>query len=377
VKKLRLTAASRRNTLAFAVQMRIGIVSYWFNRGQGTIGRYIRSIFDALGYETFVLARPTKDRFDLPRFIDKTDVWDQPKVTFASTFNIPKEEYVSWAKDNSIDVAFLDQNYQFEGIAALKRMGIKTIGRFVWEAFAEEHVKAAKDAFSVIYSLTKCEQARYASFGIESPWVQWGCHPELTSIRARKFTDGVYFFYPGGYLSNRKPTKTLIKAFTKLSLPDIRLVIKAQRKKNHSELIGDVKTIDPRIKIVAEDLPSQQYYKLFSSCHVCLAPSRWEGLGLHLYEALSFGMPTITNDDPPMNEIIRNQYNGLLVSSHQIGHTKSGLPSHEPDADDLSSAIGALSEHGMIDQLSQNTKEVRKNLSWEKTTHHFKNLLSW
>ncbi len=357
--------------------MRIGIVSYWFNRGQGTVGRCIRSIFDELGHETFVLARPTKDKFDLPRFIDKTDVWDQLGVTFASHFNIPIEEYISWAKGHSIDVAFFDQNYQFEGISALRKMGIKTIGRFVWEAFSEGDVKVAQNAFSIIYALTKCEQARYASFGIESPWVQWGCHPELTSIRARKFTDGVYFFYPGGYLSRRKPTKTVIKAFTKLSSPYIRLVIKVQRKKRHSELIGDVKTIDPRIKIVAEDLPSQQYYELFSSCHISLAPSRWEGLGLHLYEAFSFGMPTITNDNPPMNEIIRDGYNGLLVSSHQIGYTKSGVPSYEPDADELSRAIGALSEYAMIDKLSRNTKEVRKTLSWDKTTAHFENLLCW
>lgn len=355
--------------------MRIGIVSYWFNRGQGTVGRYIRSIFDELGHETFVLARPTLDRFDLPRFIDTTDVWNQARVTFASDFNIPPEEYISWAKGNSIDVAFFDQNYQFDGISALRSMGIKTIGRFVWEAFSEEHVKPAKNAFSVIYSLTKCEQARYASLGIESPWVQWGCHPELTAIRPEKFKDGVYFFYPGGYFSKRKPTRTVIEAFSKVASSDIKLVIKAQTTKRQSEHIGGIDDLDPRIEVISEDLPSPKYYKLFSSCHTCLAPSRWEGLGLHLYEALSFGMPTITNDDPPMNEIVRNQYNGLLVSSHQIGYTKSGVPSYEPDTDDLSRAIDVLSEHAMIDELSRNTKEVRKMLSWDKTTGHYKNLL--
>jgi glycosyltransferase involved in cell wall biosynthesis len=357
--------------------MKIGIVSYWFNRGQGTVGRYIRSIFDVLGHETFVLARPTKDKFDLSRFIDKTGVWDQVGVTFASHFNIPIEEYISWAKANSIEVAFFDQNYQFEAIEALRRLGIKTIGRFVWEALSEEHVKGSQNAFSIIYSLTKCEQARYASFGIESPWVQWGCHPELTSIEPQKFEGSVYFFYPGGYLSKRKPTKTVIEAFTKVASRDIRLVIKVQREKKHSKLIGDVKRLDPRVKLITADLPSQQYYELFSSCHISLAPSRWEGLGLHLYEALSFGMPTITNDNPPMNEIIRDRYNGLLVSSHQIGHTKSGVPSYEPDTDDLSRTIGALSEHAMIDELSRNTKEVRKTMSWDKTTAHFENLVRW
>ena len=357
--------------------MRIGIVSYWFNRGQGTVGRYIRSIFDGLGHETFVLARPTQDRFDLPRFIDTSDVWSQAGVTFGSHFDIPEEEYISWARTNALDVAFFDQNYQFDGISALKKMGIKTIGRFVWESFSKEHIEPAKQAFSVIYSLTKCEQARYADFGIKSPWVQWGCHPELTGIETQKTKDAVYFFYPGGYLSKRKPTRTVIEAFSKVASSDARLIIKAQTKKRQSDHIGNFNDLDPRIEVISGDLPSAEYYRLFSSCHVCLAPSRWEGLGLHLYEALSFGLPTISNDDPPMNEIIRHGYNGLLVSSHQIGYTKSGVPSYEPDRDDLSRAISDLSDCGIIDELSRNTKEVCEALSWEKTTRQFKDLLDY
>lgn len=148
-----------------------------------------------------------------------------------------------------------------------------------------------------------------------------------------------------------------------MASPDARLIIKAQTKKRQSEHIGNFNDLDPRIQVTSADLPSTEYYSLFSSCHVCLAPSRWEGLGLHLYEALSFGMPTITNDNPPMNEIIRDGYNGLVVSSRQIGYTKSGVFSYEPDTEDLSRAIGDLSDYGMIDELSRNTKEVRKGLA--------------
>jgi len=42
--------------------MRVGIVSYWFNRGQAVVSRRIRAALDAAGLETFVLARPTKER---------------------------------------------------------------------------------------------------------------------------------------------------------------------------------------------------------------------------------------------------------------------------------------------------------------------------
>jgi hypothetical protein len=65
-------------------RMRVGIVSYWFNRGQAVVSRRIRAALDAAGFQTFVLARPTKDGFVRSRFIDRTGPWAQRGVTAAS-----------------------------------------------------------------------------------------------------------------------------------------------------------------------------------------------------------------------------------------------------------------------------------------------------
>ena len=59
---------------------------------------------------------------------------------------------------------------------------MRTIGRFVWESFAPEDAEPAKAAYDTIYSFTKAEQERYATFGIESPLLTWGCHPELIEV---------------------------------------------------------------------------------------------------------------------------------------------------------------------------------------------------
>ena len=63
------------------------------------------------------------------------------------------------------------------------------------------------------------------------------------------------------------------------------------------------------------------------------------------------------------------------MKSHQIGYAESGIASYEPDVDDLSRAIQLLSEKDMIDKLSQNTLELRKVMSWDKTSACFKDLL--
>ena len=67
---------------------------------------------------------------------------------------------------------------------------------------------------------------------------------------------------------------------------------------------------------------------------MCVAPSRWEGLGLHLYEATALGMPIITNDNPPMNEVVRDGENGLLVPGSEMGGA-GGPPASLPSTPTL------------------------------------------
>ena len=162
--------------------MRIGIVAYWFNRGQGVVARQLRSALDDLGHETFVLARPTRKTNIRPDWIDREGVWAQERVTAASDYLVPWAEYEAWAESTRPDLVLFDQNYQFEEIAQLRRSGVRTAGRFVWEHFSDEHVAPAGEAFDAIYSLTACERERYAAMGIESPRVRWGCHPELLAF---------------------------------------------------------------------------------------------------------------------------------------------------------------------------------------------------
>ena len=213
--------------------------------------------------------------------------------------------------------------------------------------------------------------------GIESPRIFWGCHPELASVAPKQATDAICFFYPGGYLSKRKPTRAVVEAFSRAPQPGIRLIVKTQarRPEKYREHLGDMEKLDPRIKVVAEDLPTSEYYRLFSSCHVCLAPSRWEGLGLHLYEAAAFGMPVITNDIPPMNEMVRHGVNGLLVGSRRTGAAASGIPAFEPDIDELSCAVRNLSDEGFVRELSKNMAATGSSMAWEKTVKGFRRLL--
>jgi len=356
--------------------MRVGISSWWFNRGQAVVGRQLRTAFDALGHETFVLARPTRGGNIRPAFIDRSGVWDQPGVTEASEYLIPADELLGWARDTGIEVACFDQNYQFDEIAALRASGVRTVGRFVWEQFSAEHAEPAKRAFDVTYSVHAAEQERYAGFGIESPRVHWGVHPELLEFHAppREPDGTVRFMFPGGFMSKRKPIDPVLEAFRMTGDERFRLIVKAQVDRKAPKVHKAAKK-DRRIELITEDLPTDEHLRLFASADVSLAPSRWEGLGLHLYEAMAFGIPTVVNDTAPMNEVVRDGLNGLLVRPIPDGEAKSGIPAYGVDPGDLAAAIERLGDDALRARLTEGTHAARATWNWERTVSDLAALL--
>ena len=347
--------------------MKVGVSSYWFNRGQGVVGRQLRSALESLGHETFVLARPTRETNIKPSFVDSDGVWDQQGVTVASDYRIPREEMLAWGRDNSLDVALFDQNYQFDEIRALRESGIRTYGRFVWEHFSAEHVEPATGAFTSVYSVTACEERRYRDLGLETPRVPWGIHPEL--IREPVETDSgvVRLFFPGGFMSKRKPLEPTLKAFRKAKGSELRLVVKAQVERG-VDAVRDAARKDERIEVIAEDLPTDEHLRLFASADACLAPSRWEGLGLHLFEATALGLPIVTNDNPPMNEVVEDGRNGLLVPGKRSRQTpRSDIGSFDPDRRALTRAIERLRDPALRAQLREGALARREELSWDRT----------
>jgi 1,2-diacylglycerol 3-alpha-glucosyltransferase len=356
--------------------MRIGICAYWFNRGQGVVARQVRSALDELGHATFVLARPTRAKNIRPAFVDRTGVWDQAGITQASQYLIPSEELIAWGRDHELDVALFDQNYEFGAIEALRRSGVRTAGRFVWEQFGREHVEPAKRAFDVVYSLTACEQERYAGMDIESPRIHWGIHPELLAhaVDRPAANGGPAFFYPAGFLSARKPVPQLVRAFRRVPDDRARLVIKGQVERQR-ELLDRAARSDPRVEVVLADLPTDEHLRLFATADVCVAPSRWEGLGLHLYEAMALGLPVITNDNPPMNEIVADGANGLLVRGWRRGRARSGIPAYVPSVRGLAAAMRRCLDPALVAELRRGVADARERLAWERTMAGYRDLV--
>ena len=376
--------------------MRVGVVTKWFNRGQPVVGRHTRSALDSLGCETFVLARPKKERGPQPGALRRDDVWDQPGVTEASEYDIPLADYTEWIEREGIEAILCDQNYGFDELAGLRARGLKVIGRFVWEHFAAEHVEGARRAYDVVFSMTRAEQERYRDMGLETPYVPWGCHPELIEIgdsvqRQRTSDEGGYtptrgtsgeeeavtFVFTGGFLGRRKPLEPVLEAWSLVKSERARLIVKAQVARSRLAEAEDAAALDERIELRIGDEPTRRHLETVAAADVTLSPARWEGLGLPLYEAVAFGQPAITNDAAPMNEITRDEENGLLVRSTPDGTARSGIPAHAFDPAAMAAAIDRLAEDGALRaSLADGARSLRdEERAWENTIRGFGSLL--
>jgi glycosyltransferase involved in cell wall biosynthesis len=359
--------------------MRVGIVTKWFASGQAVVSRQIRSALDGLGHETFVLVKEGKGpRAQTEKVADP--VWDQPGVTHTGEADIPEASYLDWARERELDAVLCDQNDQFAEIGALRRAGVRTIGRFVWESFAPEDAGPAREAYDVIYSLTRAEQERYQGLGISSPLLTWGCHPELIALaaegeRARKADELVRFVVPGSFMGKRKPFPEIVESFVRVKDDRLRLLIRGQVDRKAGKL-EKAAGGDERVVIELEDRPTDEHMRQFAACDVCLSPSRWEGLGLPLYEAIAVGMPAITNDSPPMNEVVLDGVNGVVVDSVPWGEAGSGIPAFDPDFEQLSAAIERLADDGERERLAVGARELREDeRSWQRTVEGLASLL--
>lgn len=342
----------------------IGIVAQWFNRGIGILANQFRGVYDEAGFETAVLALPTKADFIRPGFTSDDDVWQQDRVTRATAPRPPLDEYRMWIAAEGVDTIVTFTNCQFRELAELRRDGIRVVGWFEWESIGFERLPLLRHSFDEMMSLTDAEHIRYRRAGVPSRRVRYGCHPELLDVEPVSPTEGVSFHYPGGFLTARKPSQLVLDTFLAAAPDQARLVMRFQ-----TGLPDQIRAAldDPRIVVVDRDLDTAEHRSGFAGADVLLAPTRWEGLGLHLYEAIAFGIPAIASAVPPMDEVVQHERNGLVVPGSLRGTALSEVPSFEPDAHGLARAIQRLCDPGERAVFAAGARDRRAELPWEQT----------
>ena len=311
--------------------LKVGFVSIWFERGQSYVTKTLRDVI-AKNHETFVFAR-TGGVYGQPR-LEVQGYWDVPNLTTYPDYQIPPDRLTKWIRDNNLDLIIFNEEYDWNLVMAAKATGIK-IATYLdyykedWKPYMSLYdtvLCSTKRTFHLVKDFCK---AYYIGWGIDT-----GLFKPLIS-NERKYT----FFHNAGWLgiNYRKMTPAVILAFDAISQynPDITLFIHAQAELERlpPEIITLVHN-NSRITYHVETVPAPGLYYKGS---ILVFPSKLEGLGLPLLEGMACGLPAIATDAPPMNEFVKDGYNGLLVkvANRLTRHDNIAFPEEIVDVADL------------------------------------------
>jgi glycosyltransferase involved in cell wall biosynthesis len=162
-----------------------------------------------------------------------------------------------------------------------------------------------------------------------------------------------------GHLSRLKGVDILIHSVAQLrnELTNIKLHLVGRGNVRGLELLARNEGIEENVVFHnwAKQSLTPSYYK---GADICVFPSRQEGFGIVILEAMASGTPVIASDIPSFRELISNGVDGQLFKLE--------------DPQDLSKKIIALfKDPALRKKLARNASEKVKMYDWEKIAEKY------
>ena len=290
-------------------KLNIGIVTTWFERGAAYVSK---AYLDTLSrqHNVFIYARGGE------AYARADSHWDKDYVTWGQRVRIGVPNFVAWNEFRNwvtqyhLDVVIFNEQQSWDIILRSLRLDI-LIGAYV-DYYTRDTVP-----FFWLYDFLLCNTRRHYSVFKNHPQalsIPWGTDCTVFDGTYQPVSEAsLMFFHSCGGSYHRKGTDLLVRAFQRVH-GDARLVIHSQGSMKHNSLI-EFANQDPRIEVIEKEVSAPGLYHLGD---VYVYPSRLEGIGLTMAEALASGLPVITTDNAPMNEFVVHGLNGRLVPAEKF-----------------------------------------------------------
>lgn len=356
--------------------MKIALVTTWFERGAAYVSRQYRDALRA-EHEVVVYARGggSSGRGDA-RWNGAGVTWGRSIPTHGNTaFHLG--HFRRWLRRERPDLVLFNEQQWWPPVLLCQDLGLRTA------AYVDYYTEATVPLFAN-YDLLLCHTRRHESvFGWHPRcvYLPWGTRTDLFLPRAEgPVRPGcVTFFHSAGLNPQRKGTDLLIEAFGRRERA-ARLVIHAQRDLDAwlpdlAPRVAELRAAS-RLELHVGDVPAPGLYHLGD---VYVYPTRLEGLGLTVPEALSCGLPAVVPDCPPMNEFVPGDC-GRLVAVERYQPRPDGYywPQGVVDVDDLARQIDWYCAN--VDRLAQLQRAARehatRSLDWGRNSAALPRLLA-
>jgi 1,2-diacylglycerol 3-alpha-glucosyltransferase len=349
----------------------LGIVTTWFERGATRVSMALMEVLKEK-YNLRIYARggdefPHKD----PKWNKDFVHWGEFVPGARNTF-IDFNDFSKWIEREQISLLLFNEQQSWDVILKLKKRTQIPIG-----AYVDYYTDATVNCFG-LYDFLICNTKRHYSVFKHHPnalYVPWG----VTEFATQPPPSGsnVRFFHNLGFNPQRKGTDLILRAFKQLTDARISLILHAQKPLADFPDLQEMVAADHRVTWINKDAPPPGLYHLGD---VYVYPSRLEGIGLSLPEALSQGLPAITTDEAPMNEFVVHGQNGFLVEVER--HWKRGDNYYWNMAEvNVNALAQAMQSYILLPEELTKRKETtlaiaKERLNWKKNASSLSELLA-
>lgn len=358
--------------------MNIGIVTTWFERGAAYVSKQYEQNLE-IENKVFIYARGGEE------YARADKVWDRENVYWAKKQNLPvgstyidKNDFIYWIKKNKIEIILFNEQRWWQPIIIAKNLGVKC------GAYIDYYTENTLELFNS-YDFLICNTKKHFeafSFHKEAHYIPWGTDIDLFNYDENTKNTTLTFFHSAGMNPHRKGTDFVIKAFNKIvnKYQDIKLVIHTQTELN--KFFPELDTVinklsqSNNIEIINKTITAPGIY--FKG-DVYVYPSRLEGIGLTIIEALASGLPIIVPNNGPMNEFISNSSQVVTISKLYSRSDGYYWPLCEVSISDLADKMSYYIENksDILEYKKESRKFAVENFNWSDNkkplNHIFKN----
>jgi glycosyltransferase involved in cell wall biosynthesis len=196
-------------------------------------------------------------------------------------------------------------------------------------------------------------------------------------------------FLTVGKYEQRKGIDLTIEAFAQVhaNQPDLELVIKSNYFTNHQEkynaLQGKISDLGlDNVTLLWGEMTEAQLADLYRACDAFVLPTRAEGWGLPLIEAVAAGLPVITTRYSGHTEFLQHVSDSVLPVAHAMtaidcAEYRLYYPDvnndwgvwAEPDVDSIVTCMqqALQQEQRLYDRAQRNSAIIRERFSWSQS----------
>lgn len=221
--------------------------------------------------------------------------------------------------------------------------------------FEKLFIKSIENKITVSNSTLK-KMKEYGMINSDIPIINPGLDyiPDLKYAR-ENINDRMNLLFVGN-IERRKALLVLIKALEFVDAGNFELTVIG--KINDREYFNQIKSCIKILNIYdfikfRENIDKDELLDFYKSSDILIFPSEWEGFGMVITEAMSFGLPVIASRIPTTEEIITDLNDGLLFSVNDSLELGSLINRLKNDCE----LYKRLSVNGIKKAMSQNNWE--------------------